>query len=460
MKNIFQIFFVFVFILCCNKLHSQEIINKDSLLNELQTMNDDTGKVEILRNLCYILRFSEPQEAIEYGEKGISLSEKINFHKGKSECLHEIGIIHYYQGQYDKSLENYLAALKILEEKLDTTKAVTKKLIADNFHGIGKIYYRLKQFEKALSYYEQSLAIYKQVNYKAGIATCLNNIGGVYDARNDFEKTLYYLKESLKIIEEIGDKDGIATRVNNIGLQYKAQKKYDEALKYLTRALKIREEIGDIKGLAYSYTDIGELYCELKNYGTALNFLNKGLEFAMRSNARERIKASYETLSVTYSQMKKFDKAYEYHLLLSTLKDSLFNEESSKQIAEMSEKYESGKKQHQIELLQKDKELQASELAKSDAERKKQQIQKSAFAIGFILVLVLALVIFRSYRQKQKANTLLAEKNILIEEQKKLVEVKNKDITDSIRYANTNRRYKKGIAGIICAVQTKRHRER
>ena len=48
---------------------------------------------------------------------------------------------------------------------------------------------------------------------------------------------------------------------------------------------------------------------------------------------------------------------------------------------------------------------------------------------------ILAIVIFRGYQQKQKSNRELLSKNEIIEEQKRIVEEKHKEITDSIHYA-------------------------
>ena len=92
------------------------------------------------------------------------------------------------------------------------------------------------------------------------------------------------------------------------------------------------------------------------------------------------------------------------------MKDTLFTEESSNQIAQ----YQNEKKEKEIELLKKDKELQ-------DLQLHKNRIMIYAFSSGFVLMLILAFVIFSSYRQKKKANELLSENN--------------QDITDSIEYA-------------------------
>jgi serine phosphatase RsbU (regulator of sigma subunit) len=95
--------------------------------------------------------------------------------------------------------------------------------------------------------------------------------------------------------------------------------------------------------------------------------------------------------------------------------------------------FEFDKKESLAKAEQDKKEsLAKAEQEKKDAivkkEKEKQKIITYSVSVGLILVLALAIFIFRGYRQKQKANLLLADKNKIIEE-------KNKDITDSINYA-------------------------
>lgn len=54
---------------------------------------------------------------------------------------------------------------------------------------------------------------------------------------------------------------------------------------------------------------------------------------------------------------------------------------------------------------------------------------------GLLLVLILAIVVYRGSKQKQKANNQLLAKNEIIEAQKHIVEEKQKEIIDSINYA-------------------------
>src|ERR1043165_9896548 len=65
----------------------------------------------------------------------------------------------------------------------------------------------------------------------------------------------------------------------------------------------------------------------------------------------------------------------------------------------------------------------------------RQRIIRNSFIGGFAFLLLLAGLIYRGFRQKRKANTIIMEQKEEMERQKELVELKNKEITDSIHYA-------------------------
>ena len=124
------------------------------------------------------------------------------------------------------------------------------------------------------------------------------------------------------------------------------------------------------------------------------------------------------------------------------MQDSILNEANSKQLNELEAKYETEKKENEIKLLTKEKELD-----KAVIERGK--LVRNSLIWGTGLIFMLGVLVFSRYREKRKANILLAEKNEAITLQKeeielknqtitvayKVIEEKNMDITDSIRYA-------------------------
>ena len=121
--------------------------------------------------------------------------------------------------------------------------------------------------------------------------------------------------------------------------------------------------------------------------------------------------------------------------LFSDLKDSTYNEQNSRQINEMSAKYEFDKKELMIDSLEKDKKL-------SD-EKSAQDKKFKIFMILFCLIVAgFSIVLFRGNIQKKKANNSLSLAY-------KEIEVQNKDITDSINYAKQIQRARLSNPSII-----------
>ncbi len=119
---------------------------------------------------------------------------------------------------------------------------------------------------------------------------------------------------------------------------------------------------------------------------------------------------------------KKYKEAFEMFELEIKMRDSILNEENQK---------ETVKKQMQYQYETQAKELKNEQQKKNiiaKAELKQKEKERNYFIAGFALVIALALFIFRSYRQKQKAN-------LIITLQKTQVEESRKEILDSIHYA-------------------------
>ena len=402
------------------------------------------------------------KRAMEEYQISLKLRLDIDDKKGIGNSLNNIALIYNGQGNFEKSLEYHQKALVVRQKNND------KHGIAMSLNNLGTIYKMHGDYEKSLKSHLESLAIKEEIGDKAGILMSLNNIGLVYEIQGDTVAALNNYMKYLKGSEEMGDLKAVSRAYNNIGNIYMYKKDFEKAYEYQMNALKIKIQIGDKLGLAISYANLGsidddqnntkvalenylqslqickeigdtilmitlhhniaDLYLKKGNQALALENATLALKYAEKTGSKPGLKFAYSSLYGIYEAKEEYKKAFDYYQLFSNIKDTLLNEESSKQIAEMNVKYESEKKDK--ELLKKDAELSKQQV---DGQRKK--IQRNAFIVGFILILVLAVFVFRSYRQKKQANLLLEDKNQLIEKQKQLVEVKNLKITDSINYA-------------------------
>ena len=383
----------------------------DSLIERLDSVEIEE-KLMLLNSISWALHINDASKAREYANQALELSVKYKNKKEEAYAYNNFGGIYFSLGNYKLALLNYLKALNIREEINDTLG------IAMSLGNIGIIHLYLGNYEKARENYFKSLKIFKKENDISGIASAYINIGNIYRVEGDMNMALKYYKKSLVIRKLIDEKREIATSINNIAGIYYYLNNIDSALFYFNKALIIYEKLEDNGGLAMVLGNIGEMYNKKGNYSKALEYHKRSLEIAIEIGDLFNIENGYKNFSVIYTNLNDYKNAYKYYQLYSEIKDSLFNEESSKQIAEMQTKYETEKKEKEIALLNKEKKLQNVELAKKQAEVKKKNIQRNAFIGGFAMVLVLALVVYRGYRQKKKSNQILSEKNILITQQK------------------------------------------
>ena len=382
-----------------------------------EELRDETGIATSLNNIGTIYgNKGDVTKALEYYHKSLKIREKINDKSGIAMSLNNIGTIYDNQGDVTKALEYYHKSLKIREKIND------KSGIAIGLNNIGFVYDNQGELSTALEYYQKSLKIKEEMGDKNGIATSFNNIAAIFYKKKDVSKAIEYFQKSLEVREEIGDKKGIAICLNNIGGMYKNQEDISKAIEYFQKSLEVREEIGDKQGIAICLNNIGGIYKNQKELFKALDYANKSLAIAQEIGYPENIRDAAELLSQIYEQQGKNKEALEMYKLHITMRDSIKNEETQKTVLKQQAKYEY-EKQKTIDDKEHEKQLAIEHQSKE-----KQQILAYATTAGLGFVGIFLIFVFNRLKvtRKQKDIIELAHTEL---------EVKNKEITDSIQYA-------------------------
>jgi tetratricopeptide (TPR) repeat protein len=410
----------------------------DSLISSIKIDREDTTKITNLNTLGWELMYQNPDTSIILGNQALALCEQLKslhykaskISKLESVTYGNLGVYYHTKANYPMALGYYLKALKI-DEGLNN-----KKGIASRLGNIGIVYKQQGNYPKALEYYLKALKIGEELEDKNIIATQFGNIGNVYYSKGNYTKSLDYYLSALKKNEEIGNKSHISAWLGNIGSVYSDQNDYPKALEYYLRALQLKEELGNKKEIAITLGNIGSVYTSIKKYALAEKYLLEALKLSKEIGVLNEELDVENYFTTLYEKTGKEKLALQHFKKAVELKDSLFNIDKEQDITRKSMNYEFEKK----EMLSKAE--QNKKDAITTAEKQQQKVITYSVSVGLFLVFLLALFIFRGYKQKQKANIIITEQKAeverqkeITEEQKIIVEEKNKDITDSINYA-------------------------
>lgn len=489
MKININILIALIFLFNTNILSAQDKSLIDSLEKELLLCKHDTDKVIKMINLADALN-SIPEKSLDYISKSLTLSKEIKYNPGIIKSYINLGI-HYsvqsdfeksiayfdsasvlakktnnkrlevaslgnagntycYKGDYNKGLEYYLSALAVMKELKDSAWIAT----ANN--NIGNIYYFLGENSKALKYYEDALEIYKKVNFEKGIALATGNIANIYSENNEFEKALKYFMKSLEINKKLKDKAKIAEAHSNIGNAYSRLKQNQKAIENFLIARQLFEEMGDKNNFAIVNSAIGSHYIFTKDYSKAEKYVLDAMTISEEIGAKQNLVSAYRLKSTLDSAKGNYAMAFYYYKKFTEVKDSIFEETKSEQLTEMQTKFDSEAKEKENELLKAREVKNNALLSEKEAKNKLLNIIIYAAFAALLFVGLIAFLLLRINKQKQRANALLENKNIEIMQQKEEILVQseylekanfeiskknddleqfNRDVTSSINYA-------------------------
>jgi tetratricopeptide (TPR) repeat protein len=277
------------------------------------------------------------------------------------------------------------------------------------------------KYDESLIYLRKGLSNAIVNKKKKGQAKYLGQIGFTYASLKELDSALYYQNEALAINAELKDTVGIANSYSNIGYVYSLKGMYELSRKYFYKALYLNGNAKDVYIKAGSLVDCGNAEQDLGNTEKCIKLMNDALKIIKEEKIYTMEASCYQTIAAAYEKTRRWDSAFKYHKLFKAVSDSLYNQEMLKSTAKVEAKYQLSSKQNEIALLtEKNK---TNELLVT-----REKMIRWIFIGGIILLIIILFMVFRQLKIKKEAYT-------KINEQKEIIEEKNKEIIDSIHYA-------------------------
>lgn len=390
----------------------------------------DTLIIHTLNLLSEAYWASDPYQAIDYAQQTLALSKKLEYPIGIGSAYHSLGSIYSDMSDYNKALEFFNESLKIRMEMGNP------KNIGATYLNIGTVYWRKGNYAEALKMYllamrnfesigdfenvggcllnigilsaqqgnhkealvnfEAALDKFKKSGNKGGVSAVYGSMGALYGETGQLKKALHYDSLALTSNQEIGDKMGIANSFNNLAYDYEQLGDNDKARNNYLKALELNQEIGNKDAQAMNLTNLGSLYAKENKFAVAERYFTSSLALAQEIGSYMNIADSYRNLSSADSAQGNFDQAFAHYKNYIAARDSMFNEENTKKITQLSMQYEFDKKEASSKAEQDKRNALAAE------ELQKQKLIRNTVGGGLAVVILFSVVVFRQRNKISK----------------------------------------------------------
>lgn len=394
-----------VFVDSANYNEALKYLNQSVEIYNTITPNSEFANTYSLIGMCYGLT-SNLDEALVAFRNALEVNFQIKDSSGIGVSFYNIGLVYQFKGVYEKAVGNYIKSLEIREAIKDTSAIITSLI------SIGETFRLRDDCEKAMKYYNQALQYKENLeNVKAQGKQLLKNkeilayiyseVGLIHEKEENYEIALLYFDTAMVYSQEINYKRGIATIYRYQANIEKLLGCIDKSKELHKKSLDAYRNINHELGIIQALTSIAEIEINNRNYLKSLTLLDSARRGAVSNGLLEEQVEILRLRIVANRGLGKTDIALDDYDSYIFMKDSLFNVVKEKQIEEIETKFQTEKKEKQIELLNKETTFQ------------RQKLRTQKLIIYFVIIIVLFVIIIGVLflRQNKLKSKLEVEQN-------------------------------------------------
>lgn len=394
-------------------LHQEDYTFAIHAVEQADSLNDDLIYARALDNLGLIYRFHQHySKALPLHIKAydlIKVKEVRPYYKMR--FANNAATAARYDQLYDQAVNYFIEALRIAEKEDDLRN------IAISSNGLGNTFFSIpERMDEALKYFLQALDAEMKQNNNRGIAINYLSISDYFTQNGKYDTARVYLNKLLELNQKMNDSFGLGMTYEFYGHNYLREGSAIETAKsYYLQALDIFKKINNRSKEADIYHSLGELYAKQGALTLAKDHYLRSFSLAKELNHKQLIKDNAAELSLLYEQTADPARALNYYKISQVYKDSINLLEQETKIEGIKLSYDFEKKEGEIALLKKDKDIREAQLYIQSEALKKQKAIVSLILGGFVVAMMFFLLIYRNLNLKKNARLSLQE-----EEKKRL----------------------------------------
>ncbi|HCW07429.1 MAG TPA: hypothetical protein DGG95_08715 [Cytophagales bacterium] len=328
------------------------------------------------------MRTSKNDSARAYFQTALDLFIKQNDPQREAGVYVNLGNVFLEEANYPESLNQFIKAANLFEGAAHDSIGLARAWL--NIANIENI---LTHYDKAIDYLARGLQIAEKKKNDAYIAYCHNLSGRIFRKQKKLDKALQEYEGAIKIYRQRGDVRNEAEIVFAQGNIYSDMNQFERAIVNYKKSLTLSKKINNAVQLAYTYSALGQALFSLKKYNLSLVYIDSSMRNAELTKNQYLEMDAYNAKSEIFKEQKSFEKALFFREKYLALKDSITQHENQAATEELEVKYQNTKKQTEIELLQKDRELKNISLKQS-------RTVQVALAATVVLLVIIGLLTF------------------------------------------------------------------
>lgn len=392
------------------------LLNHDSALYYLKNsmMNAQRGneldiEISSIQQINYLYRYLGQVEATDPYIKRLNvLRNEIKDLYLKDKVISALSDDFLHRGAYTQAVELLLGSLSTKEYLYKQKKDYKARInLGLAFSELGSLYLQLNQNQNALSFLKKGEPYF--IDYTGGRVRLYRKMEQAYLNLSKIDSaTLYYNKIYTEMKVGIYESAEDLSSANRLFAEYFLVKQnIPMAIKYGNIAYQKGLASDSKEAILMAINMMGNLSFQQKKYDEAIRYFEKALPNS--NNFSKDIFASINLrLAQSYEHIGDYKRANLFYNKYNLLRDNIYLEKTKEDLNVIEFKYKNAQKEQRISFLNVQSKDQEKQLIR-------QKQYKTILIISVFLVLIIAILIFYNYKNKQKINLLLDKKNRLLD---------------------------------------------
>jgi two-component system NtrC family sensor kinase len=370
-------------------------------------------QIDLFVRLGAIFSNSNPDSAIYCYTKALKLAQDNRLPLKEAVALQRLAQVYLYMGNYPRALKLGIQVLQIGE------KIRNDYLIVNSYNILGNVYYFLNDGRGAMHYYDTAESVVKKIRTIDTIRYANSNYffkGRVYLKLNMLDSAMLFLNRSYRMSVKTYEIILLSRTFSLLGNMYERMGRDSPAIRYFRQGIIYSLSHGSIISAIQTYNSMARYYFHRQKTDSCIFYAYKAIGLIRSSGVLLDEPETYGILSGAYKAKRNIDSSFKYMSLMQSAKDSLLGMDKIEEVQSMVfDEQQQKAKQQAAELAYRSQE-QAAELAY------KNKLRFISLFVGIVLLFVIAGVLWRSTRVKQRSYIALKKQQEETDVQRKKAE--------------------------------------